>query len=104
MSNALEVVGCKYSVHVTSDFKKDYKKILKQGKDKRKLREVVIKLANKEKLDLRYNNHKLNDNKYFKDCYDIHIEPDWVLIYKYIDNELILLLIDTGSHSEVLNM
>lgn len=102
MTNVLEVVGCKYSVHVTRDFKKDYKKIIKQGKDKRKLREIVIKLANKEMLDAKYVNHKLDNNKYFKDCYDCHIEPDWVLVYKYIDDELILLLLETGSHSEIL--
>lgn len=30
-----------------------------------------------------------------------HIEPDWLLIYKYIDEQLILLLIATGNHSEL---
>ncbi len=29
--------------------------------------------------------------------------PDWLLVYKYIDNNLVLVLIATGSHSEVLN-
>lgn len=104
MKNITSIIECKYSIHVTSDFKKKYKKIIKQGKDKQKLKNIIIKLANKEKLDVRYKNHRLNDNKYFKDCYECHIEPDWLLVYKYIDDELILLLIDTGSHSEVLNM
>lgn len=104
MSNDIDVVSCKYSIHVTSDFKKDYKKILKQGKDIIKLKEVVSKLANKETLDSKYLNHKLKNNRYFKDCYELHLEPDWLLVYKYIDNELILLLLNTGSHSEILNM
>ncbi len=30
-----------------------------------------------------------------------HIEPDWLLIYQYNDDELILVLVNTGSHSEV---
>lgn len=29
------------------------------------------------------------------------IEPDWLLVYQYIDKKLILLLMDTGSHSEL---
>lgn len=43
----------------------------------------------------------LNDNKYYKNCGECHIEPDWLLIYKYIDEQLILLLIATGNHSEL---
>ena len=42
----------------------------------------------------------LNDKKY-KDCKECHIEPDWVLIYRIKDAELILLLFGTGSHSEL---
>ena len=37
----------------------------------------------------------------YEGCRDCHIEPDWLLIYKYLDNELILLLVNTGSHSDV---
>ncbi len=59
-------------------------------------------MSKKEKLEFKYKDHKLSDNKYFKNCRDLHIEPDWILIYKYLDEELILLLVDTGSHSEVL--
>lgn len=38
---------------------------------------------------------------YKKICGECHIEPDWLLVYQYIDNELILLLVSTGSHSEL---
>lgn len=43
----------------------------------------------------------LNDNKYYKNCGECHIEPDWLHVYKYIDEQLILLLIATGNHSEL---
>ena len=36
----------KYQIRYTSDFKKNYKKIKKQGKDVEKLKVVVGKLAN----------------------------------------------------------
>lgn len=32
-----------------------------------------------------------------------HLTPDWLLIYKIQDDELVLLLFATGSHSDILN-
>lgn len=93
----------KYDVKITSNFKKDYKKIKKRGKDISKLKIVVEKLANGEILDEKYKNHNLTDDKFDKSCSECHIEPDWLLVYQYIDNELILLLVNTGSHSDLFN-
>ena len=91
----------KYKVNFTTSFKKQYKKLKKQGKDLTKLFCVVEKLMNKEELELKYKDHSLIDNKYYKNCRECHIEPDWLLVYQYNDDELILLLIETGSHSEL---
>ena len=86
----VSTVDFKYAVHFSTKFKKDYKRIKKQGKDISKLKVVVKKLANGEQLDVKY-----------KNCSECYIEPDWLLIYQYIDNELILLLVNTGSHNEL---
>lgn len=43
----------------------------------------------------------LNDSKKYKNCGECHIESDWLLVYQYIDDELILLLVTTGSHSKI---
>lgn len=91
----------KYQIKYTSDFKKNYKKIKKQGKDVEKLKVVVSKLADGLELEEKYKNHMLTDSKYYKKCGECHIEPDWLLVYQYMDNELILVLIATGSHSEL---
>ncbi len=96
-------INTKYKIKYSNDFKKSYKKIAKQGKNLNKLKIVINKLANKEPLEQRYKDHPLYNDKRFKGCRDCHIEPDWVLIYKYIENEIILLLVNTGSHSEVLD-
>lgn len=93
--------NAKYDVKITSKFKSDYKKIRKQGKDINKLINVLEFLANGEELDQKYKNHKLINDKNFQDCYECHITPDWLLIYKLQDNELILLLFATGSHSDL---
>ena len=95
--------NAKYKIKYSNEFKKSYKKLIKQGKDIEKLKVVINLLANRENLDFKYKDHGLYNDKRFGDCRDCHIEPDWVLIYKYLENEIVLLLVNTGSHSEVLD-
>lgn len=90
-----------YEIRSISLFRKQLKKIKKQGKDLNKLEIIVEKLANKEELDEWHRNHMLIDNKYYKNCGECHIESDWFLVYQYLKEELILLLVSTGSHSEL---
>jgi mRNA interferase YafQ len=81
----------------TSQFKKDFKKIKKQQKNLSKLTMVIEKLLSRQKLEQKYNDHSLSgkwDNH--RDC---HVEPDWILIYRLSDDELILER--TGSHSDL---
>ena len=91
----------KYKIKYSKIFKKQLKKVLKQGKDIDKLLFVVDKLSNNQALEPKYKDHLLLDNKYYKNCRECHIEPDWLLIYKYNNNELILYLIESGSHSDL---
>lgn len=98
-----DLKNTKYQVKYTSRFKKDFKKVLKQGKDEKKLLEILNFLANGLELDVKYKNHKLIDDKSYKNCSECHIEPDWLLVYKIQNDELILLLFATGSHSELFN-
>lgn len=90
-----------YEVKTTSRFNKNLKRIIKQNKDIEKLIKVVERLADNQILDSKYKNHKLINDKNFKDCNECHIEPDWLLIYKIENNKLILLLLATGSHSDL---
>ena len=95
------MIKTKYEIKYSNTFKKSLKKAIKQGKDIDKLLNVVEKLANKEQLEPKYRNHNLIDDKYYKSCGECHIEPDWLLVYQYRDKELILVLVDTGSHSSL---
>ena len=90
-----------YNVQYSNKFKKSLKKVTKQGKNIDKLLDVVDKLAIKEELEPKYKDHQLVNDKMYKNCRECHIEPDWLLVYRYNENELILLLVNTGSHSEV---
>ena len=91
----------KYIVDYTTKFKKEYNKMKKQGKDLNKLHKVINTLSSGEKLDVKYKDHELKDNKQYKNCRECHIEPDWLLVYRIVDNELLLVLARTGSHSEL---
>ena len=75
--------------------------VLKQNKDLNKLKSIAKSLANGDILEEKYKDHNLVNDKYFEDCRECHIEPDWLLIYKYTGDKLILLLVETGSHSEL---
>ena len=94
-------LNTKCKIDYTNNFKGQLKKILKQGKDLQELLEIVTKLANFEELDSKYKNHHLINDRTYRDCYECHIKPDWLLVYKYIDNRIVLVLVATGSHSEL---
>lgn len=91
----------KYIVDYTSKFKKQYKKISKQNKKLEILNKVINTLIQGDELDPIYKNHKLIDNKKYKNCYECHLQSDWLLIYQILNDELILLLFATGSHTEL---
>jgi len=89
----------KYEVKFTTQFKKDLKLAKKQNKDIEKLFKVVELLANGEKLDFKYKDHDLSGN--YKGTRECHIEPDWLLVYEYQNDVLVLMLYRLGSHSEL---
>lgn len=91
----------KYDIILTNSFKKELKLIKKRNKDLSKLTKVVNTLASGEELEEKYRDHQLTNSPRFKECRECHIEPDWLLVYKKNDKELILFLIETGTHSDL---
>ena len=85
------------SIVYTGRFRKDLKRMIKQGADKMLLQEVLITLQEGKPLDPKYDDHPLHGKLGGKrDC---HIAPDWVLIYAVDNNDLILFR--TGTHSDL---
>lgn len=81
----------------TGQFKKDYKRVKKQGKDLNDLRFVVAMLARRQSLPPKHRDHNLSGRWHkHREC---HITPDWLLIYRITVNDLILER--TGSHPEL---
>ena len=84
---------------VTKQFKRDLKKIIKQGKSKQALNDVIDMLQQRQVLPSKYRDHALLGNySSFREC---HISPDWLLIYRVKAETTVQLLelARTGSHS-----
>ena len=80
-----------------AQFKRDVKLAEKRGKDMEKLRQVILLLVEEKPLPPRYKDHSLSGN--WKHHRDIHIEPDWLLLYKIDGNDLYLAR--TGTHADL---
>lgn len=83
----------------SNQFKKDYKLALKRGKNEKIFIEVLEKLLKQKPLSAKNKDHQLSGNwAKHREC---HIQSDWLLIYSINDDELILELSRTGSHSDL---
>ena len=89
-----------YDVHSTRRFKKDFKRIINDQELTKDVRIVVNLLsANDNPLPEKYQDHQLKGkHAAFREC---HIRPDWLLVYQKKKQELILLLVKTGTHSHI---
>ena len=84
---------------LSNQFKKDLKTAKKRGYNLDLLDEVVTKLSNKQLLEAKNRDHELSGiYKGFREC---HIQPDWLLVYRINNNDLILFLSRTGTHSDL---
>jgi len=89
----------KYSVDVTNSFKKDFVDCYFRGLDTKLLIQAVEILATEGVLPKEYKPHPLRGNyKGFMEC---HIQTDWLLVWKQEDDNLTLLLTNTGTHSYI---
>ncbi len=81
----------------TTQFERDLRLLQRRGKDVDKLKQVLQALINEKPLEERYRDHPLKGN--FKNRRECHVEPDWLLIYKLNDDEIIFER--TGRHSDL---
>ena len=89
----------KYSIILTGKFRKHLKNLKKQNKDLKLLENIISTLAKGEKLPSKNKDHKLVNN--YEGARECHITPDWLLIYEIVEYELLLILLASGSHSEL---
>ncbi|MEK7219464.1 MAG: type II toxin-antitoxin system YafQ family toxin [Patescibacteria group bacterium] len=89
-----------YHKHYTKRFQKSFKKVIHSGKIRREEIEFVINiLASGGKLTAKYQDHLLHGS--FDGFHECHVKGDILLIYYIKNQELVLVLFDIGSHSEL---
>lgn len=85
-------------LNITSkSFKKDLRRMKSQGKKFELLDEIVSVLLEEKRIPAKYYAHKLTGN--YQEYWELHIQPDWLLIYKIIDH--CLYLTRMGSHAKL---
>ncbi len=80
--------------------KKDYKLVLKHHLNIDLLDDIIRALSRGETLPEKNKDHSLSgDWTGHREC---HIQPDWLLIYRIDDDVLVLTLVRTRTHSDIL--
>lgn len=88
-----------YSIIYTNKFKKDLRLCDKRNYDIPKLREAIKILQETGQLPAQYKPHKLKGK--YAGLWECHIEPDWLMTWEQNDRQLIILLMETGTHSDL---
>jgi mRNA interferase YafQ len=92
-----------YSLQKTKKFIKSYQKIIRSGdwndKNQKGLVRLINSLLKNEKLPQKFKDHQLKGE--LKDYRECHTKGDLLLIYQIIGNDLVLLLVNIGSYSEL---
>ncbi len=81
----------------TTCFNRDLKRMRKRGKDLEKFKTLINLLVAEVPLPAHYRDHALIGN--YVGRRECHLEPDWLLIYKLTETEIILER--TGSHADL---
>jgi mRNA interferase YafQ len=88
-----------YQVIASSQFGKDYKKCSKKHLPLELLEEIIIAISENKVLSAKYKLHKLAGS--YRNCWECHIQPDWLLIWQIDEKEKVINLVRTGTHSDL---
>ena len=88
-----------FEIEYTTQFKRDLKLAKKQGKALNKLQEIISQIQKELPLSPKLRDHPLTGN--WKGHRELHIDSDWLLIYKINPIKNILIFVRTGSHSDL---
>lgn len=86
-------------VEYTSQFKRDLKLIRKRHLPLKELEVLMKKLVEQTSLPVKVKDHALTGNwNYHR---ELHIQPDWLLIYRYALERHAIIFVRTGSHADL---
>lgn len=88
-----------YQVSLSSRFKKDFQRCIKRGLNMKLITDAMDILEATGTLPAQYRPHKLSGNR--QGQWECHIQPDWLMTWEQNDNQLTLLFLQTGTHSDL---
>ena len=88
-----------YHIKFTGEFKREMRLCKKRGYNMELIQEAIRILSVEGKLPEQYLPHQLHGDR--KGQWECHIQPDWLLIWEQHDKELILVMLNTGTHSDL---
>ncbi len=88
-----------YNIRFTSEFKQQMRLCQRRGYNMELLREAIRILTTEGKLPSKYLPHPLHGDR--KGQWECHIQSNWLLVWEQNDRELILIMINTGTHSDL---
>ncbi len=87
-------------IQTTKNYDRSYVKLLRSGLKEKVIEDIACVINTLEKgnaLDAKYRDHKLQgDYDGYREC---HIKADLLLVYQIQEKQLILVLLDIGTHS-----
>ena len=86
-----------FDIDYTNQFKKDVKLCYKRNLDLQLLEDVIKLLAENGTLPSKYKPHPF-PNRGVMEC---HIQPDWLFIWEQHNDTLFLILLESGTHSDL---
>ncbi len=88
-----------FRLNFTGAFKQDVKRIKKRNYETVLLSDILLILETDGNVPLKNNPHKLTGK--YSDCWECHIKPDWLLIWRKNEQQNIIELVRTGSHADL---
>ena len=89
----------KYKIILSKRFEKDMKRCQKRGYNMQLIKEAIMLLAETGTLPAEYKPHLLHGDR--RGQWECHIQPDWLLIWEKRDLELLLVMLNSGTHSDL---
>ncbi|MBQ8709341.1 MAG: type II toxin-antitoxin system YafQ family toxin [Bacteroidaceae bacterium] len=88
-----------YQIRLSSQFKKDFQRCIRRGLNMKLITDAMDLLEANGSLPPKYRPQKLSGNLH--GIWECHIQPDWLMTWQQDNQQLTLLFLQTGTHSDI---
>lgn len=91
----------RFTLRTTKRFERQFKLCKRRGYPIDEFVKVLNALLADEPLPARHRAHMLTGDR--QGQWECHIRPDWLLVWERHEQELVLVMIGTGTHADLFN-